>query len=96
MNYKKTSNKLEIILTGDFNLKAVRKISDLLNDRSELDIDLKNARFVNSKAIIFLNKLMHRNPPVVVRLKNPPKIFFKLLQILGLHKKWNLDEIVEP
>lgn len=96
MNYKKTSKKLEIELTSDFNFKAVRKISDLLNDRSELDIDLKNARFVNSKAIIFLHKLMQSNPPVVVRLKNPPKIFFELLQTLGLHKNWKLDEIVEP
>lgn len=96
LNYKKTSQKLEIELTGDFNFKAVRKISDLLDDRSELFINLKKARFVNSKAIIFLHKMMQSNPPVVVRLKNPPKIFFELLQTLGLHRIWKLDEIVEP
>lgn len=96
MNYKKTSNKLEITLSGDFNLNAVKKISDLLDDRSELAIDFGQARFANSKAVIFLHKIMTSTPPVTVRLKNPPKIFFELLQTLGLHKSWNLDEIVEP
>ncbi len=96
MHYKKSKEKLEVTLTGDFNLNAVRHISELLNDRTELNIDLKNSRFVNSKAIIFLHNLMIEEKGVIVRLKNPPKLFFKLLQILGLHKAWNLDEIVEP
>lgn len=96
MNYNKTSKKLEIELTSDFNFKAVKNISDLLDDRRELFINLEHSRFVNSKAIIFLHKLMQSNPPVVVRLKNPPKIFFELLQTLGLHRIWQLDEIVQP
>jgi hypothetical protein len=96
LNYKKSGKKLEVTLTGDFNLNAVKKISDVLDDRGELFIDLEQARFVNSKAIIFLHRLMTSNPPVIVRISNPPKIFFELLQVLGLHKTWNLDEIVQP
>lgn len=96
MHYKKGKEKLEVTLPGDFNLNAVRHISELLDDRNELHIDLKNSRFVNSKAIIFLNNLLGEERSVTVRLRNPPNLFFKLLQILGLHKAWNLDEIVEP
>lgn len=96
MQYKKSSHKLEVTLTGDFNMNAVRRVSELLNDRPELCIDLKNSRFVNSKAIIFMHQLMNRETQVKVKLKNPPKIFFELLHILGLHEIWNLDEIVEP
>lgn len=96
MNYKKTRHKLEIELIGDFNYKAVKQISALLDDRSELFINLKKSRFVNSKAIIFLHKLMQNNPPVIIHLKDPPKIFFELLQALGLHRIWKLDEIVKP
>ena len=80
MNYKKTGNKLEVTLSGDFNLNTVKKISDLLDDRSELTIDFGQARFANSKAVIFLHKIMKSEPPVKVRLKNPPKIFFELLK----------------
>lgn len=96
MHYKKSKSKLEVTLPGDFNLNAVRRISELLHDRSELHIDLKNSRFVNSKAIIFLHNLMREERGVIIRLKNPPKLFFKLLQVLGLHKEWNLNEIVKP
>lgn len=96
LTYKKTSERLEVTLSGDFNLNTVKKISDLLDDRSELFIDFGQARFANSKAVIFLHKIMNSKPHVTVRLKNPPKIFFELLKTLGLHKEWNLDEIVEP
>jgi hypothetical protein len=96
MQYQKSSRKLEVILPGDFNLNAVRMISELLDDRTELSVDLVHSRFVNSKAIIFLHKLMKATPPVKVNLKNPPRIFFELLKTLGLHDLWNLDEIIEP
>ncbi|MDX1592081.1 MAG: hypothetical protein R3283_08960 [Balneolaceae bacterium] len=96
LNYKKSGRKLEITLTGDFNLNAVKRISDLLDDRKELVIDLQQSRFVNSRAIIFLHRLMNSEPPVKVQISNPPKIFFELLQVLDLHKNWKLDEIVQP
>lgn len=93
---KKSKRKLEVVLQGDFNLNAVRMVSESLNDRSELSIDLSHSRFVNSKAIIFLHNLMHSEPEVKVRLKNPPRILFELLKTLGLHDVWKLDEIIEP
>ena len=96
MQYKKSSQKLEVILPGDFNLNAARRVSELLNGRPELCIDLKNSRFVNSKAIIFMHNLLNSETAVKVKLKNPPKAFFELLHILGLHEDWNLEEIVEP
>lgn len=96
MQLKKNRKKLEVVLSDDFNLNAVRMISEKLGDREEIGIDLVNSRFVNSKAIIFLHKLMYKESPVKVKLKNPPRIFFESLKTLGLHDVWNLDEIIEP
>lgn len=96
MQYKKNKHSIEVELPGDFNLNSVRLISEQLGERKHLWIDLSNANFVNSKAIIFMHKLMFGDKQVKVRLKNPPKLFFELLQTLGLHDVWNLDEIVEP
>jgi len=93
---KKSSNKLEVILPGDFNMNAVRMISEQLDDRAELSVDLVHSRFVNSKAIIFLHMLMKTDPQVKVSLKNPPRVLFELLNALGLQDNWNLDEIIEP
>lgn len=96
MKVTKNKQKLEVILESDFNLNAVRQISSLIKDRSELSIDLVNARFVTSKAIVYLHNLMHADKQIHVRLKNPPKIFFELLKTLELHDVWNLEEIVQP
>jgi hypothetical protein len=96
MHYTKKKERLEVVLSGDFNLKAVRVIKELLDDRKALAVDLTNSRFVNSKAIIFLHKLMTGKPAVDVRLKNPPKVFFELLTTLQLHKVWELDNIIQP
>ncbi len=96
MQYKKKDQQLEVVLPGDFNLKAVRQISELLGDRKELKVDLEKSRFVNSKAVIFLHNLMIAEPAVVVKLKNPPKVFYELISTLGLHKEWDLDHIIEP
>lgn len=96
MQYKKDKHRIEVELPGDFNLNAVRLISEQLGERRDLKIDLSKAHFVNSKAIIFLHKLMFGEKHVKVRLKDPPKLFFELLQTLGLHAVWKLDEIVEP
>lgn len=96
MQSKKSSQKLEVTLSGDFNLNAVRMISEQLGDRTELSVDLVHSRFVNSKAIIFLHQLMKADPQVKVNLKNPPRVFFELLNALGLHDEWTLDEIIEP
>lgn len=96
MKVTKHAQKLEVILESDFNLNAVKHISSLMKDRSELSIDLKNARFVTSKAIIYMHNLMHTEKQVRVHLINPPKTFFELLRTLELHEVWNLEEIVQP
>jgi hypothetical protein len=94
MNVSKDKKSLNIELNTDFNLYAVRKIEGLLDERTELRIDLAQSRFVNSKAVLYLNKLIQAN--IKVRLKNPPKILFETLHLLGLHEKWDLKSIVEP
>ena len=96
MLYEKKDQQLMVVLTGDFNLNAVRLISELIDDRKELKVDLVNSRFVNSKAVIFLHNLMKSDPAVEVKLKNPPKILYELLKTLGLHNEWDLDQIIEP
>lgn len=93
---KKRKKKLDIVLPDDFNLNAVRIIKEKLGDGKEITIDLQNSRFVNSKAIIFLHKMMYSEQPMQVKLKNPPRIFFESLNALGLHDVWKLDEIIEP
>lgn len=93
MNYKKNDNRLMLQLPGDFNLNAVREIQNLLSNGEELYIDLAKARFVNSEAVIFLHRLIKNGR--TIRLKNPPKIFFEVLQILGLHEEWDLKTIIE-
>lgn len=94
MNVKKSKNSLQVALEGDFNLNCVRQISGLLSDRNELIIDLSHSRFANSKAILFLDEYLKKGNSL--RLNNPPKIFFEVLHILGLHEKWDLKNIIEP
>lgn len=94
MQFKKTKTSLEVQLTSDFNLNAVQRIKQLMGDRDSISIDLSQANFVNSEAIIFMHELIKNEK--TVRLKDPPKIFYEALRILGLHDIWNLKSIVEP
>lgn len=94
MNYKKTKKKLEVVLTTDFNLNAVRQIQKLLKDRQELYIDATKSRFINSEAIIFMHKFIENGKKLQIR--EPPRIFYVALHILGLHDVWDLKTIVTP
>lgn len=91
--FKKTKYSLQVTLPGDFNLRAVRQIKSELNERNELEVDLQQSRFVNTEAIRFLHTLITEGKQV--KLKNPPRIFFEVLRILGLHQVWDLNKIVE-
>ncbi|MDR8389648.1 STAS domain-containing protein [Aliifodinibius sp. S!AR15-10] len=93
MHYHKNTNRLTVELQGNFNLDVVRKIENLPLEQKDLYIDLEQSRFVDTEAIIFLHKLIQNQQ--VIRLKNPPKLFFEALRILGLHKVWDLKNIVE-
>lgn len=92
MKWKRTKKKLEVELSGDFNLATVRKIRNLLNAQNELSLDLGSCRFVDSEAIIFLHEQIQKHS--VVRLKEPPALFYEALRILGLHDEWDLKNIV--
>jgi len=94
MKIKKSKYSLRVELHGNFNLQAVRDIESLMSKRQELHVDLSKSRFVDSHAVIFLHQLMVRNAKV--RLRNPPRIFYELLHILGLHNVWELKKIIEP
>lgn len=92
MKWKRTKEKLQVELSGDFNLASVRKIGNLLNGQSELFIDLDASRFVDSEAIIFLHEQIQKHRKV--RLREPPDLFYEALRILGLHDEWDLKNIV--
>jgi len=94
MQYKKSKEKLHVKLTGDFNLKATCDIEKLMSDRPELFVDMSECRFADSNAIIFLEKLLNSHKKV--QIINPPDIFFEVVSILGIHKKWDLDKMVQP
>jgi len=94
MHYKKRSQSLQVTLQDDFNLHTVYKIRGLIRDREELKVDLSQSRFVDSEAVIYLQSLLQEGKKI--RLKNPPRLFFEVLQILGLHTVWDLESIVEP
>lgn len=94
MNYKKTKDRLDVVLTTDFNLNAVRQIQKLLKDRHELYIDTSGSRFINSEAIIFMHNYI--NSGNKLQIKDPPRIFYVALHILGLHEVWDLKTIVTP
>jgi len=91
--YKKNKHRLDLKLDSDFNLNAVYRIRELLGDRHEFTIDLERARFVNSEAVIYLHELIRSGRHV--RVKNPPKTFYEILHILGLHEEWDLNRIVQ-
>ncbi|MFH5883296.1 hypothetical protein ACG2F4_03210 [Halalkalibaculum sp. DA3122] len=93
MQYTRSNSRLTVQLESDFNLNAVREIKTLWDGRKELHVDLQQARFVNTEAVIFIHKLLQGRTRV--RLKNPPKIFFEVLHILGLHEIWDLENIIQ-
>ncbi len=94
MKYEKKKQSLLVELEGEFNLDAVRKISEVLGEQEELVIDLSRSAFVDSNAIVFIHRLMEKGTGI--QLENPPEIFYEVIQILGLHQKWDLNRLVKP
>ncbi len=92
MQYIKSKEKLHVTLTGDFNLKATLDIEQLMSERTELLVDMADSRFADSNAIIFLDRLLESSKKV--KILNPPDIFFEVAYILGIHKKWDLENMV--
>ncbi|MFN1834173.1 STAS domain-containing protein [Balneola sp. MJW-20] len=92
MKWKRTKQKLQVELSGDFNLAAVRKIRSLLGSQTELHLDLSSCRFADSEAIIFLHEQIQKH--LKVRLVDPPLLFYEVLRILGIQDEWDLKQIV--
>ena len=92
MQYTKSKEKLHVTLTGDFNLKATRDIEKLMSERTELLVDMSDSRFTDSNAIIYLDRLLESSKKI--KILNPPDIFFEVVYILGIHKKWDLENLV--
>ena len=93
MYVEKTDRNLSVCLIRDFNLLTARKIEKLAKDAQTVCIDLKNSRFVESEAIKVLYKWMKEGK--MVRLRNPPELFFEVIAVLGLGQLLHLDELVE-
>jgi len=94
MHYTTSKNSIDIQLDKDFNLVAAQQIDALVGSKNNVRLDLTHARLVDSEAIAMLHRYMLEGRRVI--LKNPPKIFYEVIRILGLHTHWNLDELIDP
>lgn len=96
MRYEKTRqarHRIRFILERDFNLLTVQHIEQLLRDETEVDIDLAASHFVDSEALVLIDRLQREGRQV--KLFNPPRIFYEAVHILGLEQAWNLDKLVD-
>jgi len=93
MKFEKSKHSIRFTIERDFNLLAVRNMKSLINDTKNVFIDLTASKLVDSEAIIFIHRLLKKG--VSVHVKNPPKIFYEVVQILGLENEWNLSEMVD-
>ena len=82
MRWEREKGRLKVELLGDFNYERVFKLRELLKENEELEIDLKNCRFVDTEAVDFLYNLKLRGRRY--RLLNRPELLEKVYQILGV------------
>ena len=82
MKWEREKGKLKVELLGDFNYERVLKLRELLKENEELEIDLKNCRFVDTEAVDFLYNLKLRGRRYW--LLNRPGLLEKVCQILGV------------
>ena len=82
MRWEREKGRLKVELLGDFNYERVLKLRELLKENEELEIDLKNCRFVDTEAVDFLYNLKLKGRRY--RLLNRPELLKKVCQILGV------------
>jgi len=82
VKWEREKGKLKVELLGDFNYERVLKLRELLKENEELEIDLKNCRFVDTEAVDFLYNLKLRGRRYW--LLNRPGLLEKVCQILGV------------
>ncbi len=82
MRWEREKGRLKVELLGDFNYERVLKLKALLKEGEELELDLKNCRFVDTEAVDFLYNLKLRGRRY--RLLNRPELLERVCQILGV------------
>ena len=82
MKWEREEGRLKVELLGDFNYERVLKLEELLKEDEELELDLKNCRFVDTEAIDFIYNLKLRGRKY--QLLNRPELLEKVCKILGV------------
>lgn len=82
MKWEKEKGKLKVELLGDFNYERVLRLRELLKENEELELDLKNCKFVDTEAVDFLYNLRLKGKRY--RLLNRPELLDKVCSILGV------------
>jgi hypothetical protein len=73
---------MRVELAGNFDYVAASTLRGQVSAGESLEIDLRNSRFVDSEALMWLCEL--RAQGAGVRLINPPILYFEAVDALGL------------
>ena len=78
---------LTVCINGGFNLWVKNMITNHIGEEIQnLDIDLTNCKYIDTEGIIFLYEWQQNDQKL--QLKNPPEVFFGMLDILELSDSW--------
>ena len=78
---------LTVSINGGFNLWVKNMITNHIGEEIQnLDIDLTNCKYIDTEGIIFLYEWQQNDQKL--QLKNPPEVFFEMLDILELSDSW--------
>ncbi len=84
---------LTITVHGAFNLRIKNLIeSRITTGVHNLYISLTNCRAIDSEGVVFLHRWQSSGKGL--RIKDPPSLFFEVLEILELDSYWDLDNII--
>ncbi len=84
MRYEKTGSKITISIEGDLNLRKVKEIEKILEKegKNSVEIHFHCSKFIDTEGIKFIYMLKKQG--VDIKLKNPPKLFYKVVELLQL------------
>ncbi|MDZ7660023.1 hypothetical protein [Fodinibius sp.] len=85
---------LTVKIRSGFNLWVKNIITTHTSEEIEtLDIDLSDCNYIDTEGIIFLYEWQQNGRNL--QLKNPPEVFFEMLDILELSDSWQ-PNIINP
>lgn len=93
MDYEHDDGRLTVRMTHDFNWPAAQRIAALAEDANHVVIDLADVRLLDSEALVLLDRLQRAGKTVQVR--EPPPLFYELIDVLELHPIFDVDAMVE-